>query len=181
MRYTPIKFIIGVGVLTALWWCVWEVPALCLVRITDYITGASREFRSSWGQWRILRDDRCFLPTSHLTVPDLCSRLSVVIQREIKTVRLIATLFLKMTVVWDVAPYILEDIGRRFRGAYCLHHQGTSETSVSIYETTRRNIPEDSDLHTRCCENLKSHFEFSFNVTYIYSIFMKIVNILSRS
>jgi hypothetical protein len=30
------------------------------------------------------------------------------------------------------------------------------ETSVSFYETTRRNIPEDSHLHTRRRENLKS-------------------------
>jgi hypothetical protein len=32
----------------------------------------------------------------------------------------------------------------------------TSETSVNIYQTARRSIPEDSYLHTRCCENLKS-------------------------
>jgi hypothetical protein len=33
----------------------------------------------------------------------------------------------------------------------------TSETSVNFYQTSRRNIPEDSHLHTRCRENLKSH------------------------
>jgi hypothetical protein len=33
----------------------------------------------------------------------------------------------------------------------------TSETSVSIYLTTRQYIPEDSKLHTRRRENLKSH------------------------
>jgi hypothetical protein len=32
----------------------------------------------------------------------------------------------------------------------------TSETSVNFYETTRRNIPEDSHLYTRRRENLKS-------------------------
>jgi hypothetical protein len=31
------------------------------------------------------------------------------------------------------------------------------ETSVNFYQTTRRNIPEDSHLHTRRRENLKSH------------------------
>jgi hypothetical protein len=35
----------------------------------------------------------------------------------------------------------------------------TSETSVYYNETTRRYIPEGSDLHTRCRENLKSHNE----------------------
>jgi hypothetical protein len=33
----------------------------------------------------------------------------------------------------------------------------TSETSVHSNETTLRYISEDSKLHTRRCENLKSH------------------------
>jgi hypothetical protein len=33
----------------------------------------------------------------------------------------------------------------------------TSETSVSFYQTTRRNSPEDSHLHPRRRENLKSY------------------------
>jgi hypothetical protein len=33
----------------------------------------------------------------------------------------------------------------------------TFETSVNFYQTTRRNNPEDSDLHNRRRENLKSH------------------------
>jgi hypothetical protein len=33
----------------------------------------------------------------------------------------------------------------------------TSETSVNIYLTTRQYIREDSELHTRRRENLKSH------------------------
>jgi hypothetical protein len=61
-------------------------------------------------------------------------------------------------------------VDRRFKGTCCLHHQGdkshialmmeaarTSETSVSNY-FTRQYIPEDnSELHTRRRENLKSH------------------------
>jgi hypothetical protein len=33
----------------------------------------------------------------------------------------------------------------------------TSETSVNFYQTTRRNIPQDSPHHTRSLENLKYH------------------------
>jgi hypothetical protein len=33
----------------------------------------------------------------------------------------------------------------------------TSETSVNFYQTARRYNPEDSHLHTRLRENLKSH------------------------
>jgi hypothetical protein len=33
----------------------------------------------------------------------------------------------------------------------------TSETSVDIQLRTRQYIPEDSELHTRSRENLKSH------------------------
>jgi hypothetical protein len=63
---------------------------------------------------------------------------------------------LKMTVFWDVAPCSLVEIEQRFRGTYCLSLHAivlvmeavsTSETSVSFYHTTRRNIPEDGHLH----------------------------------
>jgi hypothetical protein len=60
-----------------------------------------------------------------------------------------------MTVFWEVAPWSLGKVYRRFRGAYCRRHRGhlliarmieaarASVTSVYIYQTTRRNIPED--------------------------------------
>jgi hypothetical protein len=59
---------------------------------------------------------------------------------------------IKMAVFWGFEPCSLVYIDRRFRGAYCLvalmmEAVNTSETSVSIYQTTRRNIPEDSHLH----------------------------------
>jgi hypothetical protein len=54
-----------------------------------------------------------------------------------------------MTVVWDVAPCSLI--------ALMMEAASTSETSVHFYHTTRRNIPEDIQLHTRRRENLKSH------------------------
>jgi hypothetical protein len=67
---------------------------------------------------------------------------------------------MKMAVSWDVAPCSLVEVYRRFRDAGCLHHQGpiialmmnavsTSETSVKFYQTTRRNIPQNSHLHFR--------------------------------
>jgi hypothetical protein len=69
-----------------------------------------------------------------------------------------------MTVFWDVLPCSLVEVHRRFRGVCCLHQgtlmmeaASTSETSESFYQTTWRNIPEDSHLHTRRCEILKSH------------------------
>jgi hypothetical protein len=40
--------------------------------------------------------------------------------------------------------------------ALMMEAASTSETSVNFYETTRRNIPEDSHLHTRRRKNLKS-------------------------
>jgi hypothetical protein len=32
-------------------------------------------------------------------------------------------------------------------------------TSVNFYHTTRRNIPEDNNLHSRRCKNLKSQLK----------------------
>jgi hypothetical protein len=79
-----------------------------------------------------------------------------------------------MKIFWDVAPCSLVETGRRFGGAYCLHHRGDeavimgavsiSGTSINLYQTARRNIPEDSHLHTRHLENMKSH-QFLFVTT----------------
>jgi hypothetical protein len=68
-------------------------------------------------------------------------------------------------VFWDILPCKMI-VDRRYRGSYCLHHQGlmmeavyTSETSVNFNVTTIRYIPKDSKLHTRHRENLKSHYK----------------------
>jgi hypothetical protein len=62
-----------------------------------------------------------------------------------------------MAVFWNVAPCSLVDIDRRVRGVLMTNAVSCSETSVSIYQITRRNIPEDSNLHTHRRENLKSY------------------------
>jgi hypothetical protein len=38
--------------------------------------------------------------------------------------------------------------------------ESTYETSVNFYQTGWRNNPEDSHIHTRHHENLKSHQEY---------------------
>jgi hypothetical protein len=58
----------------------------------------------------------------------------------------------KMTVFWDVA----------LCGILVMEAVSTSETSVTFYETTRRNIPEDvrhqiNILHIRRCANFRLH------------------------
>jgi hypothetical protein len=62
---------------------------------------------------------------------------------------------MKMTVSWVIAPCSLVEVYRRFI-AIALMMEAAS-TSVYFYQTTRRNNPEDSQLHTRRRENLKSH------------------------
>jgi hypothetical protein len=53
----------------------------------------------------------------------------------------------KMAAFWDIAPYNPVELDRHFRGACCLHHQGTPImeavlTSVYLNETTRRYVLE---------------------------------------
>jgi hypothetical protein len=71
-----------------------------------------------------------------------------------------------MTAFWEKAPRSLVEVDRRFRRAYCLHHQGailteaprTSETS-DYFKSTRPFIPEVCHLHTLGRKNVKSHME----------------------
>jgi hypothetical protein len=62
-----------------------------------------------------------------------------------------------MTVFWYVAPCTLVEI------ALMMEAVSTSETSVSFYQTTRHNIPEDSHLHTRGRQTLKSQSHMQDN------------------
>jgi hypothetical protein len=55
-----------------------------------------------------------------------------------------------------------------------------SETSVNSYETTRRNIPEDSHLHTRRRENLKS-FWFYLATGKSQAFYTLVINYLKNS
>jgi hypothetical protein len=60
-----------------------------------------------------------------------------------KTVSLavLTAVTLKMAVFWVVAPCRLLSVYRRFRGLYCLHHQGDELSLVNSYQTTRRYNP----------------------------------------
>jgi hypothetical protein len=84
---------------------------------------------------------------------------------------------MKMAAVfWVVAASSLVEVYRRFRGACCLHYQGdeealialmmeaasTCETTINFHQTAWRSNPEDSHVHTRRRENLKSHQEIPF-------------------
>jgi hypothetical protein len=40
----------------------------------------------------------------------------------------------------------------------------TSETSVNFKQTTRRYVPEGSNLHIRCSEKMKSHKACKFYI-----------------
>jgi hypothetical protein len=46
-----------------------------------------------------------------------------------------------------------------FIRAMMMEAASASETSVNFYQTTRRNISEDSHLHTHRRENLTSHLK----------------------
>jgi hypothetical protein len=38
----------------------------------------------------------------------------------------------KMTAFWDVVPWSLVEVDRRFRSAYCLHHRPDEEGSTYL-------------------------------------------------
>jgi hypothetical protein len=87
---------------------------------------------------------------------------------------------LKMAVFWDIAPYSLVEVHRRFICACCLHHQDDALMEAASTSETKVNIPKDFHLHTRSRENLKSHiptFSLSFQrvgVSYKHFSFQRV-------
>jgi hypothetical protein len=66
-----------------------------------------------------------------------------------------------MAVFLHVGPCNLVETDRRFSADYCLHRQNSkSNKLVNFYQNTRRNFSEDSHIHTRRREILKSHITF---------------------
>jgi hypothetical protein len=69
-------------------------------------------------------------------------------------------LLLDLTVTEYLFLYLAEESGICFLFAHInKNHEHTSETLASFNWTTRRNIPEDSNLHTRRRENMKSQIQ----------------------
>jgi hypothetical protein len=70
-----------------------------------------------------------------------------------------------MAVFWDVVPcslvLILTDVSEELLITLMMEADSTSETSVNVDQTARCYILEDSHLHTRHRENLKSHLQGS--------------------
>jgi hypothetical protein len=106
--------------------------------------------------------------------PTLCSSMSWPKQHRIRSLKAMdfvryksvvmsqLMLHMKMAVFWIVAPCSLVEVYQRFRGPYCLHHQG-DETFVNFYQTTRRYNPQESHLRTHRHENLKSYWCYTWS------------------
>jgi hypothetical protein len=62
-----------------------------------------------------------------------------------------------MAVFWILHRVVVPASIIRAMIALMMKATSTSETSVNFYQTTRRNNPGDSHLHTHRRENLKSH------------------------
>jgi hypothetical protein len=89
-----------------------------------------------------------------------------------------------MTVIRAVAPCSLVEVYRRFRGTAfiiraMMEAASTSETSVCFYQTTRSNNPDDSHLHTRRREDLKSHYMYSGTEYSLPGLFIFVPNLTS--
>jgi hypothetical protein len=80
---------------------------------------------------------------------------------------------MKMALFWNIVPCGVVDAGRRFRGAYSLatlffalmmEAVSSSETLLSIYQVTLRNVQQYILHHIHRHEKLKYDiFVFAFN------------------
>jgi hypothetical protein len=69
-----------------------------------------------------------------------------------------------------VSEVLATSIIRAFSDPLIMKAARTSETSVNFYQTTQRNNPGDSHLHTRRRENLKPYFGVIFPFVYFVAV-----------
>jgi hypothetical protein len=69
----------------------------------------------------------------------------------------------KMAVFWDIAPCRLAETDRRFRCAYCLHHQGDQETVIFILVAVRTwNLSKSAETESLWHDILIRHILISW-------------------
>jgi hypothetical protein len=57
--------------------------------------------------------------------------------------------------------------------ALMMEAANTFKTSINFYQTPQRNNPEDRHLHTRPCENLKSHKTYADQTLCAEELFLR--------
>jgi hypothetical protein len=68
-------------------------------------------------------------------------------------------------VVWKKLTDVSEVHNAPIIRAIMMDDVSTSETLVNLDHAMQCNIPEDSHIHNRCCENLKSHTVYTLTFT----------------
>jgi hypothetical protein len=63
---------------------------------------------------------------------------------------------MKMTVFWNIVSCSLIELDVSGRIALMMEAVSTSEISINIHETIRRNIPADSHLHGKSTSRFQS-------------------------
>jgi hypothetical protein len=76
----------------------------------------------------------------------LCVRPSVTNQNFVRF-QVPSTASMKMTVFWVIAPCSLVEVYRRFRGTYCLHHQGDECKLLPDYTAQQPRRQPSSNLY----------------------------------
>jgi hypothetical protein len=136
--------------------------------VTNYMEQSPSDGGShSTGKFLAFDEIRMFITRVHKSPP-----LDPILSQGNLAHTLTTYLFNKMTVFWDIAPCSLVKVDRRFRGVYCLHHQGGLK-GCHIHTRRRKDLKfkpcrydqaastscsEDHDLSQNLGTSLKLHY-----------------------
>jgi hypothetical protein len=74
---------------------------------------------------------------------------------------------MKLTVFRDVAPCSLVEVYRRFRGAYCLHHQSLIALMMEAVNTVMNLRIKKEQRISRVAERLLAYQEVPYNTVIV--------------
>jgi hypothetical protein len=86
---------------------------------------------------------------------------------------------IKMRALWDIVPCILVGLDRRFRFAYCLHHQASETSSIPmrLHDAISQKTLFITQIFSSMLQNslgMKVSLPVTYQAKYMFRVFLKV-------
>jgi hypothetical protein len=131
----------------------------------------SHRYSSIWRMQNVWQAVDRLCRNSHWRSPVISCIMELTLTEECWRVQVLTAASRTMTAFWNIVPCSLVEVDRRFRGAYCFHHQENDEHTTHLRnfnEITWYYIPEGYHYGVHVFPKLVFFISFNRSSTLIY-------------